>query len=48
VRGLVIGQEQGLLQTQKRLLLLMPEQGPHKGQALAQLSGIRCRRRSDT
>ena len=55
VRGPVIGPGRGLLQTQKRLLLpallrrllQVPEQGPLKGQALAQLSGRRCRRKSD-
>ena len=55
VRGLVIGLEREPLQWQERLLLpallrrllQVPEQGPLKGQALAQLSGRRPRRRSD-
>jgi len=53
--GLDLGLERELLQRQERLLLpallrrllQVPEQGSHKGQALAQLSGRRLRRRSD-
>jgi hypothetical protein len=51
VRGLVMGLERGhdrpLYPVPWRRLLPAPEQGPHKGQALAQLSGRRPRRRSD-
>jgi len=51
VRGLVMGPERGherpLYPVPWRRLLQVPEQGSHKGQALAQLSGRRLRRRSD-
>ena len=50
-RGLVMGPERGherlLYPVPWRRLLPVPEQSPHKGQALAQLSGRRCRRISD-
>jgi hypothetical protein len=51
VQGLVMGPERGqkrpLYLAPQRRLLMVPEQGPHKGQALAQLSGRRLQRRSD-
>ena len=51
VRGLVMGPERGqerpLYPVPWRRLLPVPEQGPHKGQALARRSGGRLRRRSD-
>ena len=50
-RGLVMGPERGherlLYPVPWRRLLQVPEQGPLRGQALAQLSGRRPRRRSD-
>ena len=50
-RGPVIGPERGherpLYPVPWRRLLRMPEQGPHQGQALAQLSGRRLQKRSD-
>ena len=55
VRGPSMGPERWLLQRQERILLpalarrllQVPEQRPHKGQALAQLSGRRLQRRSE-
>jgi hypothetical protein len=54
VRGPVMGPERCLSQCPERLpfpallrrLLQVPEQGPHKGQALPQLSGVRPLRKS--
>jgi hypothetical protein len=47
VRWLLQWQERLLCPVLLRRLLQVPEQGPHKGQALAQLSGRRSRSRSD-